>query len=659
MRTYDHGFESSKGKVRRKKKGSNLEKLQRHVASMSKEQISRLIADAGKTYTKGEDATGDMIFENTKRHEREQVQAKLEISQPEDQSEKQADKVAEGVTKGDVGISKMALEQTPSDINAKSDDAGMSTTPGFDQQLQGTKGQGSKLDANVRMEMEGHLGTDLSGVNIHTGGEAQKMSGDINAKAFAHGQDVYFNEGQYNVSSQEGKGLLAHELTHTVQQSDNKVQSKVQRQATEFTKVRDYGERRHAEGAFHGDNTQGGYIITPLVFPITKEYYDVHPDEKKQMLSEHPGTKLLYNTFYSLSERFRIPIDKLIEANPGVAPEKIPAGKKIIIPYVPEEEFVRIEPIQIKSIPVDYKQPELKLPQAERTYQDFKRYETAGKSDDKILADVQKRAWEIVQSDANVSHAFQFLHKMKRGEKQAERDKELARFFEGGDYKPVLIFKAMNTVGATDEQPGDEKNKIIKLNKKDSFTLMVYTYLHEMNHYMDIWYTSEAAKNEHKHKTRKERRGGIRPEKDSDLSKQEQQAAMVEGLNATIEEIIMEMKRPAQPNDHPRVESMKDKAGHSFRDRYNIWKQAPGSKTEADFDEEIRNELKTPAVDAYSDWGLDVNSKNELQGSGLEMGFAFEKMAYGFYVPGQQPGEWAKDVPNKFEKKYWTYLEER
>lgn len=228
MRTYDQGFEGSRGKLRRKKKDSNLAKLQRHVASMSKEQISRLIEDAGKTYAKGQDATGDLIFENTKRHQ-QKLQAKLEISQPEDQSEKQADKVAEGVTKGDVSISKMALDQTPSDINTKSEDAGMATTPGFDEQLQGTKGQGSKLDKNVKTEMEGHLGTDLSGVNIHTGGDAQKMSGDINAKAFAHGQDVYFNEGQYNPSSQEGKGLLAHELTHTVQQKGD-VGRKVQRQ---------------------------------------------------------------------------------------------------------------------------------------------------------------------------------------------------------------------------------------------------------------------------------------------------------------------------------------------------------------------------------------------------------------------------------------------
>jgi hypothetical protein len=228
MRTYDHGFEGSRGRVKRKKKGSGLDAIQRYIASLSEEQVSRMMEDSGKSYANGQDVTGRAIFESTKRHQREEVQAKLAISQPQDQSEKQADKVAEGVTKGDTSISKMALEQTPSDINTKSEDAGMTTTPGFDQQLQDTKGQGSKLDTNVKSEMEGHLGTDLAGVNVHTGGEAQKMSGDINAKAFAHGQDVYFNEGQYNPSSQEGKGLLAHELTHTVQQKGD-VGRKVQR----------------------------------------------------------------------------------------------------------------------------------------------------------------------------------------------------------------------------------------------------------------------------------------------------------------------------------------------------------------------------------------------------------------------------------------------
>jgi hypothetical protein len=269
MRTYDHGFEGSRGRVKRKKKGSGLEAIQRYIASLSEAQVSRMMEDSGKSYANGQDVTGHAIFKNTKRQQQEKIQAKLEISQPEDQSEKQADKVAEGVTKGDVSISKMALDQTPSDINTKSEDAGMTTTPSFDQQLQGTKGQGSKLDTKVQSEMEGHLGTDLSGVNVHTGGEAQKMSGDINAKAFAHGQDVYFNEGQYNPSSQEGKGLLAHELTHTVQQNKD-VDRKIQKQSAvtkpkglyEEIGVIDYTSKPDIKPFAKGKMGSVSYIVT-------------------------------------------------------------------------------------------------------------------------------------------------------------------------------------------------------------------------------------------------------------------------------------------------------------------------------------------------------------------------------------------------------------
>src|SRR4030095_10063138 len=57
-------------------------------------------------------------------------------------------------------------------------------------------------------------------VNIHSGSEAIQMNRELNAKAFTVGSDIYFSEGQYNPASDEGKHLLAHELTHTLQQSD-------------------------------------------------------------------------------------------------------------------------------------------------------------------------------------------------------------------------------------------------------------------------------------------------------------------------------------------------------------------------------------------------------------------------------------------------------
>lgn len=76
--------------------------------------------------------------------------------------------------------------------------------------------------------MQSRFGADFSDVKIHTGGEAILMKRELNAKAFTVGNDIYFNEGQYNPNSGEGKHLLAHELVHTVQQGSVKT---IQRQS--------------------------------------------------------------------------------------------------------------------------------------------------------------------------------------------------------------------------------------------------------------------------------------------------------------------------------------------------------------------------------------------------------------------------------------------
>ena len=62
------------------------------------------------------------------------------------------------------------------------------------------------------------MGADFSNVRIHDDSNAAQMSKDLNAQAFTHGNDIYFNSGKYDTSSSAGQHLLAHELTHTVQQ---------------------------------------------------------------------------------------------------------------------------------------------------------------------------------------------------------------------------------------------------------------------------------------------------------------------------------------------------------------------------------------------------------------------------------------------------------
>ena len=84
--------------------------------------------------------------------------------------------------------------------------------------LQQSKGSGHSLDTSTAEQMGGQIGADFNGVRIHTGSEARSMNEELGSKAFTHGKDIYFNQGQFDTSSTEGKRLLAHELTHTVQQ---------------------------------------------------------------------------------------------------------------------------------------------------------------------------------------------------------------------------------------------------------------------------------------------------------------------------------------------------------------------------------------------------------------------------------------------------------
>ncbi len=84
--------------------------------------------------------------------------------------------------------------------------------------LSSTKGSGTELPEPVQHSMETAIGADFSNVKIHTGSSAVQMSKDLNAQAFTHGSDIYFNTGKFNPDSTGGQHLLAHELTHTVQQ---------------------------------------------------------------------------------------------------------------------------------------------------------------------------------------------------------------------------------------------------------------------------------------------------------------------------------------------------------------------------------------------------------------------------------------------------------
>jgi hypothetical protein len=113
----------------------------------------------------------------------------------------------------------MQAEEEEEAVQTKTQHSQSTTaSPRFYNQLAGSKGSGSPLQRSTQAEMSSGIGADFSNVRIHTDSRAAEMSQSIQAKAFTVGNHIYFNKGEYNPQHAEGKRLLAHELTHTVQQ---------------------------------------------------------------------------------------------------------------------------------------------------------------------------------------------------------------------------------------------------------------------------------------------------------------------------------------------------------------------------------------------------------------------------------------------------------
>lgn len=84
------------------------------------------------------------------------------------------------------------------------------------------KQPGQPLNDDTQKFMESRFGHDFSGVRVHTDGRATESARAVNALAYTVGRNVVFGAGQYSPGTIAGKRLLAHELTHTIQQGDNK-----------------------------------------------------------------------------------------------------------------------------------------------------------------------------------------------------------------------------------------------------------------------------------------------------------------------------------------------------------------------------------------------------------------------------------------------------
>jgi hypothetical protein len=116
-------------------------------------------------------------------------------------------------------IQRKETEEEEEPVQTKLLSEGGFSTSAIDGPLQDSKGKGSRLSASVLRDMEAGFGVDLGEVRIHTDHASVAMNQAVHAQAFTNGWDIYFNQHRFDPGTNEGKFLLAHELTHTIQQA--------------------------------------------------------------------------------------------------------------------------------------------------------------------------------------------------------------------------------------------------------------------------------------------------------------------------------------------------------------------------------------------------------------------------------------------------------
>lgn len=145
------------------------------------------------------------------------VHAKLEMTEPSDNEEREADLMADAIVSG--GKISRAVEGNASQ-------GGVAVPKGMENQLNQCQGGGRAMPDGLRSMMETGFGQDFSTVRLHTDNQAAEMSSAIHARAFTYGNNIFFNQGQYSPDTPAGQRLIAHELTHVVQ-GERKVARKV------------------------------------------------------------------------------------------------------------------------------------------------------------------------------------------------------------------------------------------------------------------------------------------------------------------------------------------------------------------------------------------------------------------------------------------------
>ena len=219
------------------------------------------------------------------------LQLKLAVGPVNDSYEQEADRIADQVLRGPA---QRPLSAPPTQIQRYTGRASNSAETAPDSVGRVLSGSGTPLDSVLRQDMEQRFGHDFSRVRVHSGSDAAESARELNAHAYTVDHNVVFGAGQFNPGGQAGRRLIAHELTHVVQQTgggagrlsaktiqrvpidfDNNLRERHRyplpyREATELLKcIKIMGEKNAAYCRREVLGEEDGTTATPSVPPVT------------------------------------------------------------------------------------------------------------------------------------------------------------------------------------------------------------------------------------------------------------------------------------------------------------------------------------------------------------------------------------------------------
>ncbi len=228
---------------------------------------------------------------NISKNKAPRVQAKLEVGKPGDIYEKEADAMADQVMAmpessmflqrqcssceddelqmkpiSDPPVQMQPMEEEEETIQAKAENPDQADMNNISSRLEHSRNRGSGLPADANQFMSSAFQTDFSGIRIHTDTNAGRLNRDLGARAFTYRDNIYFGKGEFNPSTSGGKRLLAHELTHVLQQTGRTIRRAAMPAEADITNMEDYGEstRQHIR-------YDTGYEFQPVVSQYFQE----------------------------------------------------------------------------------------------------------------------------------------------------------------------------------------------------------------------------------------------------------------------------------------------------------------------------------------------------------------------------------------------------